>query len=43
VGNDGELHSHIIKLFHDSAFGGHSGVVLTEKRVSFFFFVERPQ
>jgi len=37
VGNDAALHFHIIKLFYDSSFGGHSGVAVTVKRVSCMF------
>ena len=37
VGKGGELHSKIISLFHDSAYGGHSGVAVTTKRVRSLF------
>jgi len=37
VGKGGELHAKIISLFHDSAYGGHSGVAVTTKRVKDLF------
>ena len=42
VGKDQDLYSKIIKLFHDSSLGGHSGVVVTAKRVMSLFLVEGP-
>jgi len=37
VGHQKELHTTIIQLFHDSSFGGHSGVAVTIKRVASLF------
>ena len=37
MGQDRDLHSKIIKLFHDSPLGGHSGVAFTAKRVLALF------
>jgi len=37
LGKNRELHSNIIKIFHDSAFGGQSGVTVTTKRVRGLF------
>ena len=37
VGNKEGIHSTIIQLFHDSSFGGHSGVAVTIKRVAALF------
>ena len=37
VGREQTLLSKIINLFHESAFGGHSGVVVTAKRIGELF------
>ena len=37
VGRQKDLHSTIIQAFHDSSFGGHSGIAVTVKRVSALF------
>ena len=37
VGQDKDLHSKLIKIFHDSPLGGHSGVAVTTKRVLALF------
>ena len=38
VGPDLQLQNQLISLYHDSSFGGHSGVQVTTKRLQTLFY-----
>jgi hypothetical protein len=43
VGNDPDLQGQLISLYHDSAIGGHSGIIVTVKRVGSLFYWRKQQ